>query len=469
MKKKSLSNINNQALFNILSTVVLSGINFFTIPLFTRLLGAENYGLYSVFHSWVIILMCIMGLEARSGSATAIYRFPDEYDGYTSSALFLGTASSAVFLVLGVVFRDFLGKILGFPALVVVILLLCAFGNYVVEFARSTFIYRKQAHLNFIVSVGLSLITIGASLVLVYVMNHQGVEDLYLAQVYGVSVPYIVVAVILWVYIFFRKPVAYKKEYWGYCLTLGIPIIFHTLANDLLKQSTKVMLGYLGYAGVTVGIYSFLCTFTSILNTVLTALNTSWCPFYYDDLNEKAMDRLAVKCKNYLELFTILTCGFLLVGREFCFVFADQEYWSGIDVVPILVIGVYFIFMYQFCVNFEFYNLKTKIVAIGTICAALGNIILSLLLIPKFGMYGAAFATALSYGLLFIAHFIIANNLKEMKFHMKLRDFAPGLLAVSLCMALFYLFAGLWYVRWILGAALGAYIVIKIAKRKTIF
>lgn len=469
MKKRSTSNINNQAFFNILSTVILSGINFFTIPLFTRLLGAENYGLYSVFHSWVVILMCIMGLETRGAAGTARYRFPNEYEGYTSSALFLGTLSSVAFILLGVLFRNFLGKILGFPATVVVILLLCAFANYVVEYARAMFTYSKQAHLNFAVSVSLSVITIVASLVLVYVMNNRGNEDLYLAQVYGVSVPYFLVAVILWLFIFLRKPVTYNKEYWRYCLTLGLPVIFHVLANDLLKQSNKMMLGYLGYAGVTVGIYSFLATFTSILNTILSALNTSWCPFYYDDLNEKAMDRLAVKSKNYIELFTILTCGFLLVGREFCFLFADQEYWSGINVTPILVLGVYFVFMYQFCVNFEFYNLKTKIVAIGTVCAAVGNIVLNLLLIPKLGMYGAAAATALSYGLLFAAHFIIANNLKEMKFHMKLRNFAPGLLAVLICMGLFYLLSDMWYVRWVMGAALGIYIVIKIAKRKSIF
>ena len=469
MSKRNTPNVNNQAFFNILSTVILSGINFFTIPLFTRLLGAENYGLYSVFHSWVVILMCVMGLETRAAGGTALYRFPNEYKGYMASALFLGTLCSAVFIVAGIIFRDFLGQILGFPAWIAVILLLCAFGHYVVEFARSMFTYTKKAHMNFLVSVSLSVITILLSLLLVYVMNKKGQEALYQAQVYGVTVPYLVVAAILWIYIFSRKPVLYKKEYWGYCLQMGLPIVFHVLANDLLKQSNKLMLGYLGYAGVTVGIYSFLCTFTGILNTILSALNTSWCPFYYDDLNENASERLAVKSKNYLELFAVLACGFLLVGREFCYVFASEEYWPGIDVVPILVLGVYFVFMYQFCVNFEFYNRKTKVVAVGTVSAALGNILLNLLLIPKLGMYGAAIATALSYGLLFVAHFIIAKNLKEMKFHMKLKDFVPGLTAVVACMGLFYLLSGAWYIRWLLGVALGIYLVIKVARRKTIF
>ena len=56
-----------------------------------------------------------------------------------------------------------------------------------------------------------------------------------------------------------------------------------------------------------------------------------------------------------------------------------------------------------------------------------------------------------------------------MKFHMKLKDFAPGLIAVAVAMGLFYLLSGAWYARWLLGAALGIYLVIKIIKRKTIF
>lgn len=466
MKRKATQN--NQALYNILSTIILSGISFFTIPIFTRILGAENFGLYSVFNSWVVILMCVMGLETRSAAGTARYVFPDEYDGYKASCLFLGTLSSAVILLVGILFRDFFGELLGFPAEIVIVMLLCAFGHYVVEFARSMFIYDKRADRNFVVSVSLSLLTIGLSLVLIWLFDKNG-KELYRARVYGASLPYIGAAVILWFCIFKVKPTFYNKRYWSYCLSMGLPLIFHVLANDVLKQSDKVMLQHLGFAGATVGIYSFICTYTGIVQIVLSALNTSWCPFYYDDLNEQAFDRLKVKCRNYLELFTVLICGFLLVCREVCYIFANEEYWAGMNVIPILVVGVYFIFMYQFPVNFEFYNRKTRIIATGTICAAVGNIVLNLLLIPRLGMYGAAFATATAYSLLFVAHFFIASHLKEMRFHLKLRNFVPGLFCVALAVVAFYVLADLWYIRWGMGVLLGVYILLRIVKRKSIF
>lgn len=466
MLKKRKTSATNQALFNISSTVILSGINFLTIPIFTRMLGAENYGLYSIFHSWVLILTCIMGMETQATGGTARYIFPDEYHGYLASCLFLGTITSSVFVLIGFVFRDFWSSILGYPPMVVMLMLLCAFGNFVVGFAKSMFVYEKRAHMNFLVSVSLSVLTVVLSIILIPRFSES---TKYIARVLGASLPYIAVAIVLWVYIFMKKPTVYNKRYWAYCLTMCLPMIFHVLANDVLKQSDKVMLRYLGYAGATVGIYSFQCTYTNIVQILLTALNTSWCPFYYDDLNEQAYERLDKKCKNYLELFTVLACGFLLVSREVCYLFANEEYWPGMGVIPILVIGIYFIFLYQFAVNFEFYNKKTKIIATGTICAAIGNIVLNLLLIPKFGMYGAAIATATAYGLLFIAHYNIASRLKEMKFHLTFVQFIPGLLCVLLCMGVFYVLREQWYIRWIAGAALGVIELMRIVKRKSIF
>ena len=139
------------------------------------------------------------------------------------------------------------------------------------------------------------------------------------------------------------------------------------------------------------------------------------------------------------------------------------------NVIPVLVIGIYFIFMYQFPVNFEFFHKKTKIIAVGTFSAAIVNIILNMFLIPKSGMYGAALATAVSYGLLFVAHYVIAVNMRGVKFHMDLKNFIPGLITVFIFSRLFYVADSFWIFRWILGISIGAFEMFKIIKRKRIF
>lgn len=465
-KNTGIVSENNQAIYNILSTVILSGINFLTIPLFTRLLGARQYGLYSVFHSWVTIVMCFITLECRSGLGTAKYAFGEKYNEYKSSSLVLGLVSASLFIVIAVIFQKPLSVIIGYPRFIVVIIFISALACHIVEFAKNSYIYEKKAKKNFILSVVLAVLTVVLSY---FFLQTDYFNEKYLSRVYGDTLPYLMAAIIITIFILKKEPKGFDKKYWKYCFTMGFPIVFHGLSQDILKQSDRIMMQHMGHEGTEVGIYSFFCTYTAIVNVVLTALNTTWCPFYYDDLNQNNYEKLRVKCKNYLGLFTVVTIGFLLVSREVCYVFSNSEYWPGMNVIPLLTIGIYFIFMYQFPVNFEFYHKKTKIIAFGTFFAAVINIILNAFFIPGFGMYGAALATAVSYGLLFIAHYIIASNIKEMHFHMYIKNFLPGIFIVLLFSIMFYIMKDLLIIRWILGILLGIFAIVKIIKRKSIF
>ncbi len=466
LKNIDISSANSQALYNIFSTAILSGVNFITIPLFTRLLGAEQYGLYSVFHSWVTIVMCFIALECRSGLGTAKYFFVGHYDEYKSSSLMLGLLSGGIFILGSVLFRNQLSKIFGYPPTIVIAIFISALAYHLVEFAKNAYIYEKRAQKNFILSVSLAILTVIFSFVFLKVGYFK---EKYLARVYGDLLPYLAIATAIVALTLKKVPPRYNSEYWKYCVMMGVPIVFHGLSQDILKQSDRIMMQKMGYAGIDVGIYSFFCTYTAIVNVVLTALNTTWCPFYYDDLNEKAFDKLKIKCKNYLELFTVVACGFLLVSREVCYIFANSEYWSGMGVIPPLLVGIYFIFLYQFPVNFEFYHKKTKIIAIGTFSAAVINIVLNTILIPNFGMYGAALATSVSYGLLFLAHYLISTHMKEMKFHIDFRTFLPGIAIVGVFAILFYAIDGLWILRWFLGVSMGIIELRRIISRKRIF
>ena len=66
MKIKSLIHSKNEnalAFFNILGPIILNGINFFTVPIFTRMLGTENYGIVSIYTTWVQVLSIVMGIQ----------------------------------------------------------------------------------------------------------------------------------------------------------------------------------------------------------------------------------------------------------------------------------------------------------------------------------------------------------------------------------------------------------------------
>lgn len=466
MKLFGKKSVNKITILNIISTFMLQGIAFVTTPIFTRLLGTEQFGMYSLFNSWVLILTCLMGFSVNSSIGTGIYTFKNKYIYFRNSVLLSSTLICLLELILIGICIPILTKITGFSGWLIIILGVTTLSHYIVNFAQMAFIYEKKADNNLILSVSISIVSVVVSIFLIYKENDN---SRYLGRIYGVATTYLVAAIIVWLLLFLKKPVGIKKEYLKYGIAVGFPIVFHSLSQQILGQSDRVMMQWFGVNADKIGIYSLFYTISSVLVTILGALNNSWCPFYYDDLNEEKWNILNKKCKNYIELFTVLGIGFLFLSREVSYLMADESYWSGMNIIPILTFAVYFTFMYQFPVNFEFFHKKTKIIAIGTVGAGILNIILNAIMIPKWGMYGAAIATAISYLALFFAHYYIVIHMKEHPYHLNIKIFIPGLICMMIGAFLFYVFASYWYVRWGLGIILGCFELYRIYKRKSIF
>lgn len=463
MSGKSL---NKQVIFNTLSYSIITGIGFLTTPVFTRLLGTIQYGKYSVFYSWVAIIACVMGFQTHNSIANGSYDYKDQYYSFRSGLLIIGTIiSGGIIFVLGILAIP-LSSWLGYSIPVYALLLISAYAHYVVDFSRTAFIYEKKAVANFIVSTLISIVTVVLSLLLFSCFNE---DSLYLSRVYGVSFPYAVAALILVIALFIRQPSLPKKEYWRYSLVIGGPLVFHALSSRVLGQADCIMLDRIGNDQEAVGLYSFFHTYTSVLSVILTALNNSWVPFLFDDLRSKQEESLKSKTNHYLELFTLVCVVYLLMSREVCYIFADESYFVGMDIIPVFTVAIYFTFMYQFSVNYEIFCKKTGIIAIGTCITALINIILNGMLIPIWGYLGAAIATALSYLGLFIAHYLIASKLQNGKPYVSLFSFVKWLMPILIAVVLFYYLKDMFAIRWIIAIALGVVCIGRIIKRRAVF
>lgn len=457
---------NNVTIVNFASTLILQGIAFLTTPLFTRMLGQEQYGIYSLFYSWSLIMTCVMGLSMSAAISTGIYTFKDQYVQFRNSLLLFFTLVSICEVALIVFLRGFISSITKLDSQIVILVAITSMGRAIVSFAQTCFIYEKRVWNNFFLSVGVAVATVGLS---VFLILQCSKETKYWGRLYGTAISYVLIAAIVGIVLFRKNPIGLIKDYCKYGFVVGTPILFHTLSQLILGQSDRVMMQTFGLPLADIGIYSLFYMLSAALSTVLSALNNSWCPFYYDNIYENKFDVLNTKCKNYIELFTILGVEFLLFSREVSYLMGGKSYASGINTIPVLAFAVYFTFMYQFPVNFEFFHKRTKIIAVGTVVAAILNILLNLIMIPVWGMYGAALATALSYLFLFVIHYIIVKSMKDYPYHLSVKVFLPGILGMIIGSVAFYTLSSLWYVRWGIGIALGSYELIRVRKRKSIF
>ena len=467
MNLLKIKNENSQVFFNFLSMALSSGIAFFTMPLFTRLLGAEQYGLFSVYNSWLQIFTCIMGLNVGAGIGTGYYRFSDDYLRFRSSTLAEGTIISLSMIVIMLVLYPVLNRLFPYPFVLFLLLLLQAFFQFVLNIGSLAWIFEKKAFVNLIVSFCTALLTTGASILLLLQWNHT--TPLYYARVIGTAVPTIVIGGAVWIMLFSKCPSGYNAEYWKFSFFFGLPMVFHQLSHQVLAQSDRVMMQMFGVNGREIGIYSFYYSLTAVLTTILLALNNAWCPFLYDGLKAGEYDKLNRKVRHYVQVFTVIVIVFLMLCKEVSMLFAGEEYRSGLHLVPILVLVAYCTFIYQFAVNFEFFMAKPKFVAIGSTIAGIWNIILNIVFIPKRGMVGAAIATLISYAVLSIIHYTVVKRWKYSKYPLGYSPVMMGLAAVIIACIGFELLDSLLFVRWGIGICLSIYLVIQVWKRKTVF
>ena len=60
---KNLSNEAKASAWFVVCNIIQKGISFFTIPIFTRLLTTEEYGMTNVYQSWMSLIIIFCNIE----------------------------------------------------------------------------------------------------------------------------------------------------------------------------------------------------------------------------------------------------------------------------------------------------------------------------------------------------------------------------------------------------------------------
>ena len=457
---------NRVAFFNILSTVLLRGISIFTAPLFTRLLGTNGYGVTQIYNTWVAVIAIVFTMQTQGTLVNARVEYSEEEQKkYHSSAM---SFSMVVFLLcsgLVLLFLDPIAQLLKLNRLLILLMLIQAFGTFCVNFLNTRNVYEFKAGRNMAMSLGVTLTTLVLSLVLVLALPEK---INYYGRIGGIAATYGIIGIPVCIGILRRGKTFYRKDYWKFCIGLAIPAVFYNLSDLILGQSDKVMLQQM-LGTSQLGMYSAALNFGGIMFTIFVALNNSWCPFFFGDLKEGRMEAVQQKASNFLELFTVLSVGFILLAREVFRIYVDPRFWDATMLIPVFVSSYYLNFLCTFPVNFEYYHKKTKVVAVVTITSSLINVGLNYVLIRHMGMAGAAVATMLSHCVQLAMHYGYTRYLLgKGEYPFGIRLWGKYAAVYGLMVAMVYLTEGAWLLRWGLGAAIGLWELQRIRKRKVL-
>ena len=290
-----------------------------------------------------------------------------------------------------------------------------------------------------------------------------------MGRIFGITAVNFAAAAIICIYTWRKGKTFVSTDYWKFAIPLMLPLIMHSLSILILSQSDRLMLQWFK-GNAEVGIYTLAFSFASVMASIWNAFNNSWVAFFHDYMRKKQLDEVKLHAKNYLELFTALTVGFILLARDVFHWYAPPEFWSGADIIYAVVIAHFFTLIYSFAVNYEIFYMKTKIVAQGTVVAALVNIVLNIVLLQFMGAVGVAIATALSTMFKCVFHHYNAKRLdSESDYPFPTKTFVPYIAFVLLSVVMAVTLTDVWWIRWGVGACIGAWELYRIYKRKVIF
>lgn len=455
--------INRVFIINILNTIINKGLVLLSIPVFTRILSGEEYGRYEIIYSWSMIFACIIGGGVSGSLASGRAIFCEKYKEFRNSSLLFGIIIS---LTIGISTLAVEDNLCFFPygRKILMLVIFLAQCRFIVDFALESSIYEKRPGISFVISFIANSIAIILSIFFAIKLDgDKSVLRLY-GTIIGQSIA--VLGILLLYFCYERSTVCSKYAKYG--ILIGIPVVFHELARMILIQSDRIMMQLLKISEVEIGVYSFFYSISNIISLILTTLNRTWIPFYQDSIKERDNHSLQKKSKNYFELFSCIMIVFILGVREISYIMGGEHYWNGISVEVLLALSVYFTFMYQFQVNYEFYVGETKLIAIGTGSSALINIFLNAFLIPRYGMYGAAISTLISFAFLFVFHYFIVKRMKSDIYQLSHVLYLKGLSSVLFSVVLFFALKNQWYLRWMIILLIGVHELLKMTRRKSI-
>lgn len=410
-----------------LSSIVGRFLNYLLVPLYTRALLPGEYGAVSEFYAFSGFLIVLIGFRMES----AFFRFGTEKagrDAAFSTAFRTLFFTATLFLGLVLVFSQNIADLLqypGHPEYVRWFGIIIAFDALSeLPFARLR-IEERPRRFVFIKLLGIAL-TIGLNLFFLLLCpflfkNGWGmIEKIYSPanQVGYIFLSNVISSVAVFLLLLPHSgglskkfdPVLWKKMlvYCGPLVVVG----FAGIINEMLDRAMMPHLlpGTIAENRAQLGIYAANYKLAMLISIFTQAYRYAAEPFFFRQAKDKnAPQVMADACR----FFTLAASAAMLAVLLFLPVvkgFIDERYHSGLFVVPILLLANVFLgIFYNVSV---WYRLKDKTgtgARISLVGAAI-TIVLNLLLVPKMGFVGAAWATLVCYVFMAVATGLIGQK-----------------------------------------------------------
>ena len=378
-------------------SIISSGISFFLLPVLTKYLSEEDYGILSLFDASTRFMTTLISLGVTSVLMTNIFK----KDNFTLSSYFktyyvlilLNFFVVSIFVIISLLFLD---DFFGIPKKIALFIPLISVGLLFYELILSLMIYKRQPLSYAITSLSKYVLEILLTLLFVVVLfyNWKGrVGSLFIAMLF----------INLYSIIYLKKEsllngkfdMAKLKE----IATLGAPLLISDFSTVVLNLSDRFFIEY--FFGLSqVGIYGIGVLVGSVVLIGVNSLLFVYRPLIYKKIKRYTHEKTSLK-KISVQYFTILfisTIFIVFVAKKIIFIyFVDAKFFASQEIVWTIALGFFFWGLYVFYISYFIFEKQTKTIFIVSLLSVFLNLALNYIMIPLFGAIGAGYATLVTY------------------------------------------------------------------------
>jgi len=378
-------------------SIISSGISFLLLPILTKYLSKEDYGILSLFNASTRFFSILISLGITSILMTKIFKNDKlSLSSYFKTYYFLILLNCFIVSVFTVISLLFFDDFFGIPKKIALFIPLISLGLLFYELILSIMVYKRQAF-NYAITA-LSKFGLEILLTLFFVVflfyNWEG-------RVGGLIIAIIFVNVISLRYLKKEKLLNGKfditklKE----MVFFGAPFLMYEFSTIVLNLSDRYFIEH--FLGISeTGIYGISSLVGSLVLMGLVALLNVFRPLIYAKISSYGQEKNTLKFFSiqYLTAILIITLFLVVVLNKIIFLyFIDNKFFASQEIVWTIAFGFFFWGLHSFYLSYFIFERQTKTIFIISIFNIFLNLTLNYILIPKFGTIGAGYATLATY------------------------------------------------------------------------
>ena len=407
------------------STILGRFLTFVLTPIYTHVLITDDLGVVATVYAYIAFFNVVYGygMEGAFMKYVSTLEAGDRKQNFSVPFLSVG-ATSLLFSVLILLLRTPLAEAAGVPpSLSVVVpcagLILFFDALTIIPFAS----LRMQRKAKTFVAIRLAGIVVNVLLnLLLVVVWKGGVEGIFLSGVlssalsFALLVPHILSEFTL------ELPAGLLPA----LLRFGLPSVPAGLASMMIQVINRPIMGaMMGTAAV--GVFQANYRLGIFMMLLVSMFDFAWRPFFLSHASDHDARPLFARVLTYYTLIAtsiFLFLTFFIGDLVTLPIFAGHSlfarpYWGGLGIVPWVLLGYLFLGVYNNLLAGIYIEKKTRYLPAVTFTGAAVNILATILLIPPWGMMGAAFATFLAYFLMALALYLVVRRFYPVPYEWK--------------------------------------------------